>query len=78
MITDRGRLIGLWEYDAGARRIVWEAYVRPDARLKQAVAATESFVREELGGTGGNGLDSPGLASRVTALRDAGTAAAAP
>jgi hypothetical protein len=74
-ILDRGRLVGLWEFDPDEGRIVWTAFVRPDAALEQAVAETERYVREDLGDARSFSLDSPkSRAPRLRALR----AAAAP
>ncbi|WP_329121202.1 DNA glycosylase AlkZ-like family protein [Streptomyces sp. NBC_01465] len=70
MIVDRGRLVGLWEYDVEAAEIVWQSYVTPDAALRKAVAATEAFVRDELGDARSFSLDSPkSRAPRVAELR---------
>ncbi|GAA1349884.1 hypothetical protein [Streptomyces beijiangensis] len=70
MIVDRGRLVGLWEYDVEAAEIVWQSYVTPDAALREAVAATEAFVRDELGDARSFSLDSPrSRAPRVAELR---------
>ncbi|MDG4862664.1 crosslink repair DNA glycosylase YcaQ family protein [Streptomyces sp. T-3] len=71
MIVDRGRLVGLWEYDVDAGEIVWQAWVKPDATLKEAVAAAESFVRDELGDARSFSLDSPkSRAPRIAELRE--------
>ncbi|MEV0092556.1 crosslink repair DNA glycosylase YcaQ family protein [Streptomyces sp. NPDC050738] len=70
MIVDRGRLVGLWEYDVEAEEIVWQAFVEPDAALRKAVAETAAFVRDELGDARSFSLDSPkSRAPRVAELR---------
>ncbi|WP_327355405.1 DNA glycosylase AlkZ-like family protein [Streptomyces sp. NBC_01304] len=70
MIVDRGRLVGLWEYDVDAGEIVWEAWVTPDAALRKAVTTTEAFVRDELGDARSFSLDSPSSRSpRIAELR---------
>ena len=48
-ILDRGRIIGLWEYDTETESIAWMSFVKPDAALKKAVERTEDFVRSDLG-----------------------------
>jgi hypothetical protein len=58
-ILDRGRLVGLWEFDVDTESIVWMSFIRPDAGLREAVRVTELFVREELGDARRASLDSP-------------------
>lgn len=70
-ILDRGRLIGLWEYDPEAAAIVWATFdgARP-AALQAAVAITETFVRDDLGDARSFSLDSPkSRGPRLAALR---------
>jgi hypothetical protein len=72
-IVDRGRIVGLWEYDTASESIVWTAFVKKDKALQEAVARTEQYVREELGDARSFGLDSPkSRAPRVAALAAAG------
>jgi hypothetical protein len=70
-ILDRGRLIGLWEFDAEAGTIAWGTFEpRRDDALDAVVAATEAFVRDQLGDARAFSLDSPrSRAPRVAALR---------
>jgi hypothetical protein len=69
-ILDRGRVIGLWEYDTSTNSIAWMAFVKKDHALQQAVARTEQYVREQLGDARSFSLDSPkSRAPRVEALR---------
>jgi hypothetical protein len=65
-IVDRGRVVGLWEYDVEAAELVWRSFVPSDEALRAAVARTETFVREELGDARSFSLDSP--ASRKRAI----------
>ncbi len=58
-ILDRGRLIGLWEYDTAAAEIVWWSSVERTSDLCQAVARTGSMIREFLGDARSFSLDSP-------------------
>lgn len=58
-IVDRGRLVGLWEYDPGAEEIVWASFGKPDDALRAAVARTQDYVREQLGDLRGSSLDTP-------------------
>ena len=69
-IVDRGRLVGLWDYDSEAAELVWTSYVAPDAALKTAVADTEAFIRDQLGDCRSFSLDSPeSRKPRLAALR---------
>ncbi len=70
-ILDRGRLVGLWEFDADAGTVAWATFDgRRDDALEAAVARTERWVRDELGDARSFSLDSPkSRAPRVRALR---------
>lgn len=69
-ILDRGRLIGLWEYDPAAGAIAWTTFQPADDALRAEIARTEAFVREELGDARTFSLDSPkSRAARIAALR---------
>ena len=48
-ILDRGRIVGLWDYDPKKQAIEWTTFVKKNGELEQAVARTETFVRDELG-----------------------------
>jgi hypothetical protein len=71
-ILDRGRLIGLWEFDADAGTIAWATFDgRRDAALEEAVATTETYVRDQLGDARAFSLDSPqSRRPRVQAIRE--------
>lgn len=72
-ILDRGRVVGLWEYDTATESIAWFPFVKKDKALQDAVARTEQYVREQLGDARGFSLDSPkSRVPRVAALRKAG------
>jgi hypothetical protein len=69
-ILDRGRLVGLWEYDPEAAEIVWTCFIRPDAALRECVRHTQELVRDELGDMRSFSLDSPkSRMPRIQALR---------
>lgn len=75
-ILDRGRVVGLWEYDTSTNSIAWMAFVKKNKALLDAVARTEQFVREQLGDARSFSLDSPrSRAPRVEALRRAAAGA---
>jgi hypothetical protein len=75
-IVDRGRLIGLWEYDQPTESIAWVSFVKKDKALQTAVTRTENFVRDQLGDARSFSLDSPkSRAPRITALRKAAAGA---
>ncbi len=71
-IIDRGRVIGLWEYDQSAESIAWMSFVKKDQALQAAVSRMQAFVRDQLGDARSFSLDSPkSRAPRVAALRKA-------
>jgi hypothetical protein len=71
-ILDRGRVVGLWEYDPNAGSIAWMPFIAPDKAMKQAVERTQAYVRDQLGDARSFSLDSPkSRAPRVEALRKA-------
>src|SRR5262249_38680689 len=71
-IFDRGRLVGLWEYDAKARAVAWASFGVKDKALSRAVEHTERFIRDELGDARSFSLDSPkSRALRIQALHAA-------
>ena len=58
-ILDRGRLVGLWEYDMDTESIAWMSFLPKDAAMKKAVAEMEEFVKNDLGDARSFSLDSP-------------------
>ena len=70
-ILDRGRLIGLWEFDTESQRIVYRLFTgKADAALRARVAGTEAFVRDQLGDARSFSLDSPkSRVPRIESLR---------
>lgn len=69
-ILDRGRLVGLWEYEPASSSLVWTSFVPHNAELKAAVAKTESFIRDQLGDARSFSLDSPeSRAPQIAGLR---------
>ncbi|KAA0020187.1 DNA glycosylase AlkZ-like family protein [Antrihabitans cavernicola] len=70
LIVDRGRIVGLWEFDTDAGEIVASVFVDRDDALDDVIASTESFVRDQLGDARSFSLDSPkSRAPRIAALR---------
>lgn len=71
-ILDRGRLIGLWEFDVESGTIVSATFGPRPKGLAAVLAQTESFVRDQLGDARSFSLDSPkSRAARIAALRSA-------
>jgi hypothetical protein len=71
-ILDRGRLVGVWEYDPQAGEIVWQSFIPPDAALRDHVRATSDSIRDQLGDARSFSLDSPkSRIPRLAALRAA-------
>ncbi len=69
-ILDRGRVVGLWEFDPETESIAWTSFVGKNKPLQEAVAHTEQYVREQLGDARSFSLDSPkSRAPRIASLR---------
>jgi hypothetical protein len=70
-IVDRGRIVGLWEFDVESGSIVYATFGRRvDKALQASIEATQAFVRDELGDARSFSLDSPkSRAVRIAALR---------
>ena len=69
-IFDRGRLIGLWEYEVDSQSIVWATFGVKDKALDNSVKDMETFVRDQLGDARSFSLDSAkSRAPRIEALR---------
>ena len=70
-ILDRGRLVGLWEYDPFEKEIVSVSFVERTAALKAAIEKTEAFVRDQLEDCRSFSLDSPDSRKpKIAVLRD--------
>jgi hypothetical protein len=75
-IVDRGRLVGLWEYDLPTESIAWISFGTKNKAIQEAVTRTENFAREQLGDARSFSLDSPtSRAPRIAALRKAAASA---
>jgi Winged helix DNA-binding domain len=73
-IVDRGRLIGLWQYEVDSGELVAWLFggAKPDSALREVIARTQAFVRDDLGDARSFSLDSPkSRAPRIAALRSA-------
>jgi hypothetical protein len=70
-MLDRGRVIGLWEYDVDANEIAWGTFgVKKSKPLDAAIEEMQSFVRNELGDARSFSLDSPkSRTKRIAAVR---------
>jgi hypothetical protein len=58
-IVDRGRVVGIWEFDPESQKIVWSAFVSPDDEMLAAIAKTEDLIAKDLGDCRSFSLDSP-------------------
>jgi len=71
-IVDRGRVVGIWEYDPAAESIAWLPFIPRNRELEKAVAAAEDYIRSNLGDARSFSLDSPkSRVPRLQALRKA-------
>jgi hypothetical protein len=61
-ILDRGRIIGLWQYDPGRARIAYWLFHGPTPAAKQRIAEVEAWIQDDLGDFRSFSLDS--VASR--------------
>ena len=70
-IFDRGRLIGVWEYDSEAQQLLWKVWVDRTPELEAKVRETEAFIQAELEDARTFSLDSPqSRRQRLDALRN--------
>ncbi|MDJ0311672.1 crosslink repair DNA glycosylase YcaQ family protein [Arthrobacter sp. H35-D1] len=73
-IVDRGRIIGLWQYDPGQERIAHWLFGAPTEAVKQRIREVEAFIGEDLGDFRSFSLDSPSSGQkRIDALNQAGS-----
>jgi hypothetical protein len=71
-IVDRGRIVGLWEFDVESDSVAWTSFVPKDKALEAAVTETEAYIRQQLGDARSFSLDSPkSRAPRIQVLRKA-------
>ena len=69
-ILDRGRIVGVWEYDPGTDSIAWMSFIGENRALKEAVQRAEEYVRADLGDARSFSLDSPkSRVPKIEALR---------
>jgi hypothetical protein len=74
-ILDRGRIIGLWQYDPGKERIAAWTFAKPTAAVKERITEVEIWIREDLGDFRSFSLDSPASRQkRIDALDEADAA----
>jgi hypothetical protein len=70
-ILDRGRLIGLWEFDPDSSSIAWMTFAKATPAVRDCVARTEAYVRDQLGDARSFSLDSPkSRVPRIAAIRE--------
>ena len=58
-IIDRGRIIGLWEYEVSSQSLVTALFVPKNDQLEAEIRRTEGFIRDSLGDCRCFSLDSP-------------------
>jgi hypothetical protein len=74
-IFDRGRIIGLWQYDPGKERIAHWLFDGPTSAAVRRIAEVEAWIREDLGDFRSFSLDSSASRQqRIDALYAANTA----
>jgi hypothetical protein len=74
-IFDRGRIIGLWQYDPGRERIASWLFGAPTPAVARRIAEVEAWIRQDLGDFRSFSLDSPASRQeRIEALEAANSA----
>lgn len=58
-IVDRGRIIGVWEFEFASQKVVYSTFVDVEDSLKREIESTEQMIRDELGDARTFSLDSP-------------------
>jgi hypothetical protein len=63
-------VIGIWEYDPDTSTIAWMTFCKATPAIRECVARTEAFVRDQLGDARSFSLDSPkSRAPRIANIR---------
>jgi hypothetical protein len=71
-IVDRGRIVGLWDWDGKAGELVWKTFGAAPKGAKEAAAELATYVARDLGDVRSFSLDSPASrGKRLDALRKA-------
>ncbi|MBP2267423.1 hypothetical protein J3A64_002887 [Pseudarthrobacter sp. PvP004] len=71
-ILDRGRIIGLWQYDPGKERIAAWTFDQPTEAVRERITQVEAWIRDELGDFRSFSLDTPASRQiRIDALDEA-------
>ena len=70
-IVDRGRIIGLWQYDPEDTRIAWWTFEPASAGVRSRIAQIEEWITEDLGDFRSFSLDSPKSRAKNIARLDA-------
>jgi hypothetical protein len=69
-VVDRGRIVGLWDWDGVNGRLAWTSFAPPDAALTAEAERMAAWIDAELGDVRSFSLDSPeSRGSRLAALR---------
>jgi hypothetical protein len=72
-IMDRGRLVGVWQYDVENQEIVSKLFIKSNADVNKAIAEMQEYITGDLGDARSFSLDSPkSRAPRIAALLAAG------
>lgn len=70
-ILDRGRIIGLWQYDPDNARVAWWTFEPASAAVLSRIAQVERWITEDLGDFRSFSLDSPKSRAKNIARLDA-------
>lgn len=76
-IVDRGRLVGVWDWDGLKGELVWGTFGKPTDAIRAEAARMSAWIAENLGDVRTFSLDSPeSRGPRIAAIRGMGAAAA--
>lgn len=76
-ILDRGRIIGLWQYDPAREQVAAWLFTTPTPAVTQRIAEVEAWIKADLGDFRAYSLDSPASRQpRIDALRASSVAGA--
>src|SRR5262249_40570276 len=72
VVVDRGRIIGLWDWDGIAGELVWATFAKASKEARAAADELARYVQKDLGAVRSFSLDSPeSRGERLDALRAA-------
>ncbi len=59
VVLDRGRIVGLWEFDTFAQQVIWKSFGADDEAIREEAELAQAWIRTDLGDVRSFSLDSP-------------------